>query len=126
MEHPMMQCGHAANATNGAGRPSCAICVGIHPGAELVADAGPDLEGRQAKCFCGKTVPSSLGLAFFEFRGEGSREAVEGCKNCYCFLSAHDPQRKYTESEPPLVCGHFDPRGPQEFDRFYCGCRGFN
>jgi hypothetical protein len=30
----LMSCGHAANATNERGLPSCAICVGIHPGAE--------------------------------------------------------------------------------------------
>lgn len=63
----MMACGHVANATNSkTGELCCAICVGIHEGAETVVP-GPDLTGRMAKCvYCKSTVPSSLKLAFFE------------------------------------------------------------
>lgn len=62
-----MKCGHAANATNSQGKPSCVICVGIHPGAEEIDDT-PDLNHRQAQCaYCRKTVASSTDLAFFNY-----------------------------------------------------------
>ncbi len=65
MTTPMMECGHAANATR-AGDPVCAICFGITADAENIA-AAPDLEGRTAVCsYAGhKPVPSSTSLAFF-------------------------------------------------------------
>jgi hypothetical protein len=59
----MMKCRHSANATC-QGRPCCAICAGFTPDAEIVVEA-PILDGRKAKCGCGKTVPSSTDLAFF-------------------------------------------------------------
>jgi hypothetical protein len=94
MNTPLMECGHAANATDGAGRPACVICAGINPGAVVVDDSPPSLEGRRAKCFYARGrdgrehalhgVPSSGGLAFF--------------KSC-----------------------------PGElFDRYYCGCWGWD
>ena len=66
----MMECGHAANAVNGAGEPSCAICALIRPGASVVAKTPPDLTGRTARCGCrcGSKQPSSPKLAFFEHR----------------------------------------------------------
>lgn len=80
----MMSCGHAANARNSAGQPSCVICIGIDPGAEIPAPA-PDLTGRMSRCsYCGREVPSSTDLAFFE----------------------HVPYLDY--------------------DRHYCGCRGWD
>lgn len=67
MEHPMMKCGHAANAMH-QGKPSCVICVGIVPGWDEVADS-INLKGRMAKCHCNKqTRPSNTELAFFEHR----------------------------------------------------------
>ena len=74
----MMACGHAANSKTPSGAPSCAICVGIHPGADTVAKA-PDLTGRIARCAyygqrarisgrCQSEAPSSTDLAFFEHR----------------------------------------------------------
>lgn len=86
-----------------------------------------NLEGRTAKCTsCGKERPSSTELAFFTFRGEGSREATESCK-CGFFEVAHqyDATRVYPE---PVDCPHggFVAKGPQETDTFYCGCRGFD
>lgn len=66
---PMMGCGHAANATDGDGKPSCAICALIHPGASQVV-AAPDLTGRVVRCSyfgtkCQSQEPSSTDLAFF-------------------------------------------------------------
>src|SRR4051812_23201449 len=57
---PMMKCGHAANAKNGNGEPSCVICFGIHPGADVVDESPPSLVGRKAKCaMCQERRPSS-------------------------------------------------------------------
>ena len=74
----MMKCGHAAHAVNGKGEPSCIICHGIHPGADVVDLAPPSL-GRMAKCSYlrpgpygsakgHEPVPSSAELAFFEHK----------------------------------------------------------
>lgn len=93
MSNPMMKCGHAANAKNALGKPCCVICAGINPGASVVDEAPPSLEGRMAKCSyskgrdgkpCLSMKPSSPDLAFFE-------------------------------SKPN-----------EEYDRFYCGCWGWN
>jgi hypothetical protein len=69
--HPMMECGHAANGISSATlAPVCVICVGILPGAEIIAAAPPDLTGRTARCSyygqrCQNEKPSSPALAFF-------------------------------------------------------------
>lgn len=53
------------------------------------------LFGREARCSCGAKQPSSLilesptRLAFFEFRGEGSRAAAEHCLHCRYYEVAH-------------------------------------
>ncbi len=63
---PMMQCGHAANATYGDNKPACVICVGIHAGAKIIAET-PDFSNRKSKCnICKKETPSSQELPFFE------------------------------------------------------------
>ncbi len=68
MTATMMQCGHAANARNSAGDPSCAICIGIHPGAEVPV-AAPDLSNRVSQCsYCKSTSHSTLTLPFFAHR----------------------------------------------------------
>lgn len=132
--HPMMACGHTANATNGYGQPCCAICVGINPGSEQIADA-PNLTGRTARCTCGRTAPSDVSgrLAFFEFRGPGSRVATDTCKHCCYYECTHDPEymARNVPSNPLTVvqqgkCPGFEPHGAFEFDHYYCGCRGWD
>lgn len=84
---PLMACGHAANATNvKTGQPACAICVGIHAGAETVAASPPDLLGRHARCIGCRNVtpsdaPSSLSLPFFQYHPEQDFDAFY----CGCF-----------------------------------------
>lgn len=90
---------------------------------------------RVAKCtYCGSLRPSSEheSLAFFEFHGEGSREATETCK-CGYHMMAHDPAemaRNVPNNRQTVVeqgkCKGFEPRGPRETDSFYCGCRGWD
>ena len=114
----MMACGHATNARNSKGEPACAICVGIDPGAEVVVEEPINAVGRFAKCSCGVKKPSSTDLAFFEFLGEGSREAREMCE-CGYSIVAHSKGLS-------RVCNIFSPRGDVGHDRFYCGHSGWN
>jgi len=63
----MMRCGHAANAVDANGDLCCVICVGIRPGATVVDSSPPSLDGRTARCYCGREEPSDpTRLAFFE------------------------------------------------------------
>lgn len=88
-EHPMMGCGHAANAQDQGGKPVCAICYGIHSQATIVADP-PDLTGRRARCsyfgsktpigICNGEEPSSTSLAFFEYKPDRKFDSYyHGC-----------------------------------------------
>ena len=93
----MMKCGHSANANrihkDGTKTPSCAICAGITPDAEIVVDA-PDLEGRKARC-------SYFGTS-------------HGSTTCHGEV-ASSPNAAFFEHRPGA-----------EFDRFYCGCWGWD
>jgi len=89
----MMKCGHAANAVMDDGKPVCAICYGLDPGAVIIDENPPDLTGRMARCtYYGRTFrrghcecsicrkqpdnicrcekPSSTKLAFFSAHPE--------------------------------------------------------
>lgn len=126
MTTTMLACGHAANAVDTAtGEPSCAMCAGLDDGASEPV-AMPDLTGRSARCTCGRTEPSSLDLAFFEFRGEGSPRGIDTCKHCAYALVAHERKAETGEAHLSRVCDNFEPRGPWEFDSFYCGCQGWS
>lgn len=90
--------------------------------------SGPVLTGRMARCICGATGPSDQAAPgytvrpFFEFRGEGSPAAAL-CKCGYAEV-AHGGER---DQKSRFTCGGaYEPRGPQEFDGFYCGCRGWD
>jgi hypothetical protein len=91
-----------------------------------------NISGRKATCSCGKIKDSSEGLAFFEFRGEGSKQATESCKNCGYYECAHNSEyvRKNNVSRKTVVedglCTGFVPHGSWEFDTFYCGCSGWD
>ena len=119
---PMMECGHAANGTDQHGNPACVICPG--PSALRISRTSIDLTGRTASCSCGVTVPSRLDLAFFEYQGEGSGDAVNLCK-CGYHAIAHEPINPRT-GKPGITEHEFTPRGGRDGDRFYCGCRGWD
>jgi hypothetical protein len=93
---PMMKCGHAATGKDGDGRPSCVSCAGLDPGAHVVDESPPSLDGRTARCvYCRHEAPSSTGLAFFEYLGPGSNHyRAKG--------------------------------NPKPNDAYYCGCRGWD
>jgi hypothetical protein len=135
----IMACDHVANATNEQGEPVCAICYGTDSRAEIAVAVSeePDLTGREARCGCGSVRPSSTDLAFFEYRGVGSRQARESCKHCGYNECAHDPaymdtlvhnrdgSRRQTVVESGKCLG-FEARGAWDYDLFYCGCRGWD
>jgi len=81
----------------------------------------PDLEGRQMICAYFKTCkngphPTDPDSPFFEFEGEGSYRASV----CVC---------GYTEKaheKPHVKCNNYKPSGAREFDRYYCGCHGWD
>lgn len=101
---PMMKCGHAANATNSQGKPSCVICVGIHAGAEEIDGFPPVLKDRLARCvYYGKLTRKC--------------ESNYGSKpNSLC-----DAEET---SHPNLP--FFEYKKDKEVDSFYCGCHGWD
>ncbi len=109
----MLECGCAANATDGDGHPACAIHGTIRTAAT------PNLAGRTAQCVdCGKTTASEMRLPFFQFRGDGSSAAVDQCK-CGYFEIAHQEGRTRADHA-------FEPHGAWQHDLYYCGCRGWD
>lgn len=103
---PLMACGHAANAVNAAtGAPSCAICVGLHPGAEVVAES-PDLAGRVALCAytnCRRTWQLKRDTHYGKFGADG---------------------RSFAPSSTSLP--FFKHRPDQPHDEYFCGCWGWD
>ena len=121
----MMKCGHVANATDGEGKDICIICSGIREEAKIIDLNPADLKGRIAKCsLCTNEQPSSTKLAFFEYKGPGSREAEEICKHCRMAVRAHLPE--VMARNPNLKCTNFEAIGGYERDAYYCGCRGWD
>lgn len=114
--HPMMKCGCAAAGTRKIGEEWVPSCV-VHDCIEQVET--PNLEGRTAICGTHAPQPSSLYLAFFQYRGPSSRDATEICK-CGYHQIAHinHPDR--------IKCKEFTPRGPMLNDLYYCGCKGWD
>jgi len=124
METVILECGHSANATDGNGQPACAI-HSTAQGGTTFASAEFDLTGRQARCGCGSLVPSSTGLAFFQYRGEGSRPALTLCGICSYADVVHNPINPST-GRAGITEHEFEARGAYENDEFYCGCRGWD
>lgn len=87
------------------------------------------IEERTVRCSsCKRERPSAEALtgrlAFYEYRGPGSREALKSCKHCRYYDVAHD---KPKDERSSFVCDHFeaDPAG-REVDLYYCGCKGWD
>lgn len=129
MNNPMMKCGCAAagmrTATAGVKHDPIPACI-THDCVEL-ADAEPDLTGRIAECaYLPKhhaDKPSSKELAFFEWRGSGSRNATTMCKCGYSNI-AHEGGTNHRK-EFRCKAGGFTPVGDLP-DKYYCGCMGWN
>ena len=124
-----MECGCAANCErlqpDGKYAPWC-----FRHDTGKVAPAKPDLTGRVARCTygCGHEEPSAFRLAFFEYRGPGSREGREICV-CGYHLVAHERDERRVMPQSVVEAGKckgFVARGPAAKDSYYCGCRGFD
>lgn len=125
-----LACGHAANATtqrDGANVPCCAICA-PSPESVTVVEA-PSLEGRVARCGdCRKEVPSSFGLAFFEYGSVDYpadlqsrwQAAYEAC------MKAGGRGRAPKKLEDAVCEARDAMSGKGAKDRYYCGCRGWD
>lgn len=122
----LLTCGCVANSirTHQDGKkldPPLPTCV--HGTTEVVKEM-PDLTGRKAACTYGGNVrDSDWNLAFFEYKGPGSRDAEDVCK-CGFHRSAHTPEMRAKSHRPG--CDNFQPRGPAEYDKYYCGCYGWS
>jgi len=125
MPNVLLNCGCRANSINQNRDPSCTTHVGLM---ELHPVESPNLKNRKAKCQCGKTVDSSLSLAFFKFRGENSPDSINHCKNCGFYKSVHTADNFYqnTSMVNPHICKNFVPHGIYDYDIYYCGCRGWD
>lgn len=88
------------------------------------AEADVLLAGRTARCSCGREAPSALSLAFFGYCGPGSDEEAR-CELCPYMDSVHQPVNPHT-GRAGVTDHPFAPRPPAEFDRWYCGCRGWD
>jgi hypothetical protein len=124
---PLMECGCAGSALHNnahdgleSGHPSCVVHVPAKAACNPVRPFS--LEGRFAKCGPHCTVaPSNTSLAFFEYLGPGSPSSRQNCAQCGYFDSAHNKMPRSGN-----VCLTFRPHGPYEFDRYYCGCHGWD
>lgn len=97
-------CGNAANAVDSSGNPCCAICAGIDAGSNVIAPQ-PDLTGRKARC------------GYYGGTGAASRHKHEGpCRGGQCLCEM--------DSSPHLA--FFEHLPDKEFDRYYCGCWGWD
>lgn len=148
-DQPIMACGCRAMAVDQDGNPACVIhdcfivaetqpdltgrrarCEGYggkSPHSRDCIISGSDC--RKGKpCSCELASDGSEGdLPFFEYRGPGSYEAAMKCKNCNFLYQAHKKKEQEfanIDYKSPLgkVCDNFEPHGPYEYDRFYCGC----
>lgn len=147
MSTVMMKCGCASQgtrtATKGVPHDPIPACL-IHDCVDIATDE-PDMTGRTARCAyyggatsrrgsygggnecnygqsnaqrCTCEQPSAKNLPFFEYLGPGSRESATKCK-CGYYESAHRPGTS-------IKCRKFEPCGASEFDKFYCGCQGWD
>lgn len=98
-----------------------------------MAELAPVLDDRVAVCpYCKTERPSATTLAFFEYRGPGSRDAQNQCGNCGYYETAHLPLEQSTRVSGKSVvergvCPGFKPMPEgRPTDSFYCGCRGWD
>jgi hypothetical protein len=129
-ERPVMACGCVAQGqfTAFMGKaydPPRWGCV-IHDCLEPMPEKSlPDLTGRKARCGCGAERDSDRSLAFFQYCGAGSREAEELC-SCGYTQKAHDLKCEKDPAHLASVCNLFVAKGDRGYDRFYCGCAGWD
>lgn len=114
----MMKCGCTANSVNTIKK--CQSCV-IH-NCDEIEENTPDLTGRMAHCSCcEKKEESNFELPFFRYRGVGSKEYFNKCRNCGFLKIAH-----VSKKENSLSCDNFQIKEDGWEDEYYCGCKGWD
>jgi hypothetical protein len=84
------------------------------------------IEGRIAKCGCGKERPSTEeNLPFFEYQGDGSYRAELICIQCGMHTDVHQEINPSTK-RAGVTDHEFSRRGDVGHDVYYCGCRGWD
>lgn len=96
-EHPLMKCGHTAQAVqrmpDGTTRPACVICMCTE-----IAESEPDLTGRKARCsYFGRT-----------FKHAGRTVTCHG------------------EAGSKYSLPFFKHKADAPYDEYYCGCFGWD
>ena len=82
---------------------------------------------RHARCSCGHTEPSNPDRQFaFTDMSEGSTACNDRCANCAYSPIAHTDEVRNQPHNRGRICDNFTPTPGMEFDRFYCGCRGWD
>ena len=121
---PIMMCGHAANATMKGGTvPSCAICF-IRDGdaATTINPDAPSLEGRQMRCTYDRP-----GSGIKESRREGPSGRTRTIHADGDSVRPTDLRAAFLELRPDDGWGHWDDvKAWDPYDRYYCGCWGWN
>lgn len=84
-----------------------AICGGVHQADHTTTDYH-------------EIRDSSKDLAFFEYRGLGSKASTV-CLTCHFYESGHDVYGLVVAGEHS-----YSPHGPWEYDGFYCGHSGWD
>jgi hypothetical protein len=107
MNHPMMKCGHKANAQHklpdGTFEPACVICDPSNGSLEI--DNVTQLSGRKARCvYYGRK----------RYQGCDYPKSVSGNEICLCEGDSENDKLPFFEHQPT-----------KEFDMFYCGCARF-
>lgn len=73
---------------------------------------------RKAKCQCGKIESNKDEMHFFDFTGDGSFWS----RLCSCCGFSEESHK----SKKAVKCSGYKPQGPLEFDKYYCGCNGWD
>lgn len=134
MSHPMMKCGHAAQGTHSPGGGPCCVICSPDPEAYEIAEIQPDLTGRIARCHCGREMPSSFDLAFFEYGGDARSAPKEVLDHRNQLLQILNGKWRPREEREELL----KTLGPQikeanrqlklqaTCDSYFCGCDGWD
>ena len=112
----MMKCGHAANATRD-GEPACVICFGIKDGATEVAET-PSLDGRLMRCTYDQPGKGGGG----KYRKHEDGDSVRPTEMGAAFLELR-PDGGWGEGKKRRT---YDWDAWDKYDRFYCGCWGWD
>lgn len=130
MSAVMLACGCSATATHEnphdglpANHPSCPVHYDTGLGCKVIAS--PDLTGRMARCDYYGTTKRWRNAGPIHGGGEALGLCENGGKGCRCEVPSSTALPFFNYLGPGSE-HHMAKNGPQEFDRFYCGCAGWD